>query len=49
MTLDELKYLSSLCWNGKYQPLTIDLTKDKKTGRHRLGLKNFFDSHSPPS
>ena len=24
MTLDEFKYLTSACWNEKYQPLTID-------------------------
>ena len=32
MTLDELKLLASTCWYGKYQPLTIDMTKDKYTG-----------------
>ena len=29
MTLDEFKYLSSTCWKEKYQPPTIDMTKDK--------------------
>ena len=29
MTLDEFKYLPSTCWDKKYQPLTIDMTKDK--------------------
>ena len=29
MTLDEFKSLSSICWNQKYQPLTIDMTRDK--------------------
>ena len=24
MTLDDFKYLTSTCWNEKYQPLTID-------------------------
>ena len=24
MTLNEFKYLTSICWNEKYQPLTID-------------------------
>ena len=33
MTLIEIKYLTSTCWNEKYQPLTIDMTKDKHTGR----------------
>ena len=42
MTLDEFKYLTSTCWNQKYEPLTIDLTKDKKTGRYRLGLNSIF-------
>ena len=37
MTLDESKYLTSTCWNEKYQPLTIDMTKDKNQGRYRLG------------
>ena len=32
MTLDEFKYLTSTCWNKNYQPLTIDMTKDKYTG-----------------
>ena len=29
MTLDEFKYLTSTCWDEKYQSLTIDMTKDK--------------------
>ena len=29
MTLHEFKSLISICWNKKYQPLTIDMTKDK--------------------
>ena len=37
MTLDEFKYLTSTSWNKNYQPLTIDMTKDKSTGRYRLG------------
>ena len=28
MTLDEFKYLTSTCWNERYLPLTIDMTKD---------------------
>ena len=31
MNLNEFKYLSSTCWNEKYQPLTIDISKDKYT------------------
>ena len=42
MTLDEFKSLISICWNEKYQPLTIDMTKDKFTGRYRLGLNSIF-------
>ena len=32
MNLNEFKYLTGTCWNEK-SPLTIDLTKDKYTGR----------------
>ena len=42
MTLDEFKYLTSSCWNKNYQPLTIDMTKDKFTGRYRLRLNSIF-------
>ena len=42
MILDEFKSLISICWNEKYQPLTIDMTKDKYTGRYRLGLNTIF-------
>ena len=42
MTLNELKLLTSTCWNEKYQPLTIDMTKDKYTGRYRSGLNSMF-------
>ena len=48
MTLDEFKYLTSTCWNEKYQPLTNDLTKDKYQGRYRLGLNNIFVPESTP-
>ena len=37
MTLDEFKYLTSTCWNEKYQPLTFDMTKDRYQGRYRIG------------
>ena len=33
MTLDEIKYLTSTCLDKQCQPLTIDMTKDKYTGR----------------
>ena len=42
MTLNEFKLLTSTCWNEKYQPLTIDMTKDKYCGRCRLGLNSIF-------
>ena len=37
MTLNEFNYLTGTCWNGKYQPLTLDMTKDRYQGRYRLG------------
>ena len=48
MTLKEFKLLTSTCWNEKYQPLTIDMTKDKYTGRYRLGLNSIFVPDSNP-
>ena len=48
MTLDEFKLLTSTCWNEKYQPLTIDMTKDKYTGRYRLGLNSIFVPNNSP-
>ena len=42
MTLNEFKLLTSTCWNDKYQPLTIDMTKDKYSGRYRIGLNSIF-------
>ena len=48
MTLAEVKYLTSICWNKSYQPLTIDMTKDKYTGRYRLGLNSIFVPDTSP-
>ena len=48
LTLKDFKLLTSTCWNKIYQPLTIDMTKDKYTGRYRLGLKNIFVPDSSP-
>jgi len=48
MTLEEFKYLTSTCWSEKFIPLTIDMTKDKYTGRYRLGLNSIFVPHSNP-
>ena len=48
MTLDEFKYLTSICWKKSYQPLTINMTKDKYTGRYRLGLNSIFVPDTSP-
>ena len=48
MTLNEFKVLSSTCWNEKYQPLTIDMTRDNNTGRYRLRLNSKFVPDSSP-
>ena len=48
MNLNEFKYLTCTCWNDKYQPLTIDMTRDKYTGRYRLGLNSIFVPDSSP-
>ena len=48
MTLDEFKYLTSTCWSKNYQPLTIDMTKDRYQGRYRLELNNIFVPKSSP-
>ena len=49
ITLKEFKLLTSTCWNEKkYQPLTIDMTKDEYTGRYRLGLNSIFVPDSSP-
>ena len=32
MTLNESKLLTSICWNKNYEPLTIDMTKDRYHG-----------------
>ena len=42
MSLNELKYLTGTCWNKKYQPLTIEMTKVKYRGGFRLGLNSIF-------
>ena len=48
MTLNEFNLITSTCWNEKYQPLTIDMTKVKYTGRYRLGLNNIFVPNTTP-
>ena len=34
ITLNEYKYLTSTCWNKKYQTVTIDMTIDRYQGRY---------------
>ena len=48
MIFNEFKNLTKICWDKKNQPFTIDMTKDKNTGRCRLGLKSFFVPNSSP-
>ena len=48
MTLNEFKLLTSTRWNEKYQPLTIDMTKNAYDGRYRLGLNSIFVPDSSP-
>ena len=48
MTLNEFKILTSTCWNEKNEAVTIDMTKDKYTGRYRLGLNNIFVPDNSP-
>ena len=48
MTLNEFKLLTSAFWNDKYQPLIIDITKEKYTGRYRLGLNSIIVPYSSP-
>ena len=48
MTPNEIKFLTSTCWNKNYRPLTIDMTKNKYTGRYRLRLNSIFVPDSNP-
>ena len=48
MTLNEFKILTATCWNKHYQPLTIDMTKDKFTGRYRPELDSIFVPDTSP-
>ena len=48
MTLNEFKLLTSTCWDEKHQPLTIDMTKEKYTGRYRLGLNSIIVPDTSP-
>ena len=42
---DTWKIHTFICYllNEKYQPLAIDMTKDKIIGRYRLGLNSLFN------
>ena len=48
INLNEFKFLTGICWNEKYQPLTIDMTKDKYQGRYRIGLNSIFVPNTSP-
>ena len=48
MTLKEFKYLTNICWDKRYQPLTIDMTKDKDIRKYRLALDSVFVPDSSP-
>ena len=48
MNLNEFKYLTSTCWNKKYQPLTIDMTKNASDGRYILELNSIFVPDTTP-
>ena len=48
LTLNQFKLLTSTFWNEKYQPLTIDMTKDRYQGRYKLGLNNMCLPGSSP-
>ena len=48
MSITELKILCNICWQTNFQPLTIDMTKDKYLGRYRLGLDSIFVPDSSP-
>ena len=47
-TLNEFKLLISTCWNETYQPVTIDMIKEKYSDRYRLGLNSIFVPNSSP-
>ena len=46
MIINDFKLLTSTCWNEKYLPLTIDMTKVRYTGRYRLELSSIFVPNS---
>ena len=48
MTLNEKKLLTFSCWDEKYQPLTIGLTKNKQRCRYRSGSKSIIVANNSP-
>ena len=48
MTISEFRILGNICWQTIFQPLTIDMSKDKYSGRYRLGLNTIFVPASNP-
>ena len=42
MTLNKYRNITSTCWDKNCQPLTIDMTRDKNTGRYKIGLGSLF-------
>ena len=48
MTNDEFKILCSICWQNKYHPLTIDMSKDICEGKYRKNLDEIYDPISDP-
>ena len=48
MIIDEFKLLCNICWQTKFQPLTIDMSKDKEVGKYELGLDSIFVPKSDP-
>ena len=41
-TINEIKLVFSTPRNENYEPLTFEMTRDRCTGRYRLGLKSKF-------
>ena len=48
MIIDEFKLLCNICWQTKFQPLTIDMSKGKEVGKYKLGLDSIFVPKSDP-
>ena len=48
MTFNDFKFLSTTCWDKKYQPLILDVTKENYTGRYRLSLSSLFVPDTSP-